>query len=85
MRKVSYSSINNALSRFGALFLFLLRDHVPLPARGEQITVRLQAAGCTAFSIGADLDQLPFLNQQIDHGQDRRGLGIHGAADLGQA
>ena len=61
------------------------RDHKSFPARGEQVAVRLQTAGCAALAIGTDLDQLSFLNQQVDHGQDRRGLGIHGAADLGQA
>ena len=44
------------------------RDHISLPARGEQITVRLQAAGCAAFAIGTDLDQPAFLNQQVYHG-----------------
>lgn len=58
--------------------------YIPLPPRREQVALGLNPTGCTDFIIRSDLEQLPFFDQQIDHGQNCRRLGVHGAANLGE-
>ena len=60
----------------------LRNDCISLAARGQQVAVRLHRTGCATFAIRPDLDQPSFLDEEPNHGHDRRGLGVQSAADL---